>query len=254
MNRIGLGTNRLRNTDDHVAFIRAAVDAGVQMIDTAHLYTGGESERAIGRALSSTPRARRVVPIAAVQNEYNIEERSSDDVVDYCTREGILFVPYYPLGADATRAVRDAAKRRGVTTQQVMLAWLLARSPVMLPIPGTLSRQHLRDNLASQSIELSDAEFMEGTKADSLSEHSLRTPRRLHDRARVDRREPARVAPLRRDALDCRDELSVIRERRARPHGVEESHPVVALRIRNAAVDAAEHDRRFLPPDVHMVL
>lgn len=243
MNRIGLGTNRLRNTDDHVAFIRAAVDAGVQMIDTAHLYTGGESERTIGRALSSTPpgvvvatkggygsagrgkpeilkqeieqslaslrvdqialyylhrvdpetpieeslgaikayvdrgaiarvglskvdiplieRARRVVPIAAVQNEYNIEERSSDDVVDYCTREGILFVPYYPLGADATRAVRDAAKRRGVTTQQVMLAWLLARSPVMLPIPGTLSRQHLRDNLAAQSIELSDAEFME---------------------------------------------------------------------------------------------
>ena len=161
MNRIGLGTNRLRNTDDHVAFIRAAVDAGVKMIDTAHLYTGGESERAIGRALSSTPRARRVVPIAAVQNEYNIEERSSDDVVDYCTREGILFVPYYPLGADATRAVRDAAKRRGVTTQQVMLAWLLARSPVMLPIPGTLSRQHLRDNLAAQSIELSDAEFME---------------------------------------------------------------------------------------------
>ena len=241
--RIGLGTNRLRNTDDHVALIRAAVDLGVQMIDTAHLYTGGESEKTIGRAFSSIPsaavvatkggyggaghgrpevlrreidqslaslrvarialyylhrvdpetpiedslgaikdyvdrgviervglskvdiplieRARKVVPIAAVQNEYNIAERTFDDVVDYCAREGIVFVPYYPLGAKPTRAVRDVAKRHGATTEQVMLAWLLKRSPAMLPIPGTLSLEHLRDNLAALAVELSDAEFDE---------------------------------------------------------------------------------------------
>ena len=70
-------------------------------------------------------------------------------------------MPYYPLGADPTRAVREAAKRHGVTTQQVMLAWLLKRSPAILPIPGTLSLAHLRDNLGALSLELSDAEFDE---------------------------------------------------------------------------------------------
>ena len=241
--RIGLGTNRLHDTDKHVAFIRAAVDAGVQMIDTAHLYTGGESEKAIGRALSGTPsgiviatkggyggagrgrpevlrreieqslaslrverialyylhrvdpetpieeslgaikeyvdrgaiervgiskidiplieRARRVVQIAAVQNEYNLIERTFDDVVDYCAREGILFVPYYPLGAEPGRTVRETAKRHQTTPQQVMLAWLLKRSPAMLPIPGTLSLTHLEENLRALSLELSDAEFKE---------------------------------------------------------------------------------------------
>ena len=241
--RIGVGTNRLRNTDDSVAFIRAAVEAGVQMIDTAHLYTAGESEMTIGRALSLTPlgvvvatkggyggagrgrpdvlkqeieqslaslrvscialyylhrvdpdtpieeslgaikeyvdrgaiervglskvdmglieRARNVVSIAAVQNEYNVAERAYDDVVDYCAREGIVFVPYYPLGARPSQAVRAAAKRHHVTPEQVMLAWLLMRSPAMLPIPGTLSLAHLRDNLGALSLELSDAEFAE---------------------------------------------------------------------------------------------
>jgi aryl-alcohol dehydrogenase-like predicted oxidoreductase len=96
-----------------------------------------------------------------VQNEYNIAERTFDDVVDYCAREGIVFVPYYPLGAEPTRAVREAARRHRGTTQQIMLAWLLKRSPAMLPIPGTLSLEHLRDNLAALAIELSDAEFDE---------------------------------------------------------------------------------------------
>jgi aryl-alcohol dehydrogenase-like predicted oxidoreductase len=211
------------------------------MIDTAHLYTGGEAEKTIGRALSPAPsdvviatkggyggagrgrpevlrreieqslaslrverialyylhrvdpetpieeslgvikeyvvggaiervgiskvdiplieRARRVLPIAAVQNEYNIAERKHDDVVDFCAREGIAFVPYYPLGAEPGRAVREAAKRHQATPQQVMLAWLLKRSPAMLPIPGTLSLAHLQENLGALSLELSDAEF-----------------------------------------------------------------------------------------------
>jgi pyridoxine 4-dehydrogenase len=79
------------------------------------------------------------VPIAAVQNRYNVSDRQHDEVVDYCEREGIAFVPYYPLeGAD------DAAQA---------LTWLLQRSPVILPIPGTLSIEHLRENLAVLQLE-----------------------------------------------------------------------------------------------------
>ncbi len=102
-----------------------------------------------------------MVPIAVVQNEYNLTERESDDVVDYCAREGIVFVPYYPLGAKPGRALRDAAERHHATPRQAMLAWLLKRSPAMLPIPGTLSLAHLRENLGALSLELSDAEFNE---------------------------------------------------------------------------------------------
>jgi len=190
--------------------------AGVRHIDTAHLYTGGESERAIGEALEGaaedvlvatkggyragegrpevlgaqieqslqslrseaiglyylhrvdpeTPleeslgaikayvdrgairhvgvsevsveqieRARQVVPIAAVQNRYNHAERGDEDVVDHCTREGIAFVPFYPLSGN------------GGLDNRAKLAWLLERSPVVLPIPGTLSIEHLRENL-----------------------------------------------------------------------------------------------------------
>jgi pyridoxine 4-dehydrogenase len=209
--RIGLGTNRLGR--EHVQFIRDAVAAGIRHIDTAHLYTGGQSERTIGEALEGvgeevlvatkggyrgarpevlqeeieqslralrtdaiclyylhrvdpdTPleeslgaikayadrgairhvgvsevsveqieRARRVVPIAAVQNRYNRAERRHDDVVDHCERERIAFVPYYPLAGAGGNAEK--------------LAWLLQRSPVILPIPGTLSIEHLRENLA----------------------------------------------------------------------------------------------------------
>ncbi len=239
--RVGLGTNRLRNTPDGIALIRAAVDAGVQMIDTAHLYTDGDSERAIGAALSSrkgdwivatkggyggaghgrpevlrgeieeslsrlrtdridlyylhrvdpeTPledslgtigeyvargqighvgisevsveqieRARRVLPIAAVQNNYSLAERKHDDVVDYCTSEGIVFVPYFPLRETDSPVVRDIARRRRATPAQIALAWLLHRSPMMLPIPGTLSIAHVQDNLAALDIELTDDEL-----------------------------------------------------------------------------------------------
>jgi aryl-alcohol dehydrogenase-like predicted oxidoreductase len=103
-------------------------------------------------------RARRVVPIAAVQNHYNLSERRWDDVVDYCEAHGIPFVPYFPLrGAEGPR-LAEIAERRRATPRQIALAWLLSRSPVMLPIPGTLSIDHLRDNLAALEIELSDEE------------------------------------------------------------------------------------------------
>jgi aryl-alcohol dehydrogenase-like predicted oxidoreductase len=240
--RIGLGTNRLTNTPTNVAFVKEAVAAGVGLIDTAHTYTGGESEETIGAALAPAPdscvvatkggyragggrpeilhaeieeslrrlridsialyylhrvdpetpleeslaaikeyrdrgkirhvgisevsideieRARQVVPIVAVQNHYNLSERKHEPVVDYCAREDIVFVPFFPLrgGGDGGRALAEIAARHGATPAQITLAWLLRRSPAMLPIPGTLSLEHLKENLAALQIELSDAEF-----------------------------------------------------------------------------------------------
>jgi aryl-alcohol dehydrogenase-like predicted oxidoreductase len=239
--RMGLGTNRLRRTHENVAFIKAAFAAGVQMIDTAYSYTGGESEATIGAALSPIPedcivatkggaggpghgrpealrveieeslrrlgtdkialyylhrvdpetpleeslaaikeyydagrighvglsevttdqieRARQVLPIAAVQNRYNLSERRSEAVVDYCAGEGLVFVPFFPLRGDGGGALTEIARRHRATLQQTMLAWLLRRSPAMLPIPGTLSLAHLQENLAALDIELTDAEF-----------------------------------------------------------------------------------------------
>jgi pyridoxine 4-dehydrogenase len=239
--RIGLGTNRLTNTPANVAFIKEAVAAGVGMIDSAHLYTGGESETTIGAALGGDPdrcvvatkggwggaghgrpeilqteieeslrrlrtdsialyylhrvdpqtpleeslgaikqyrdrgkiqnvgisevsieeieRARQVVPIAAVQNHYNLTERTHEAVVDYCARENIVFVPFFPLRADGGRSLTEIAARHDASPAQITLAWLLRRSPTMLPIPGTLSLEHLKDNLAALQIELTDAEF-----------------------------------------------------------------------------------------------
>jgi pyridoxine 4-dehydrogenase len=104
-------------------------------------------------------RAREVVPIAAVQNHYNLAERKSDDVVDYCADNGIVFVPYFPLRAEGPPAVAEIAERHGATPAQIALAWLLRRSPVTLPIPGTLSLGHVRENLAAADIELTDEEF-----------------------------------------------------------------------------------------------
>ncbi|TML66378.1 MAG: aldo/keto reductase, partial [Actinobacteria bacterium] len=104
-------------------------------------------------------RARRVVPIVAVQNQYNLSERRYEDVVDYCAGEGIVFVPFFPLRGDGGRPLAEIADRHGATPAQIALAWLLRRSPTMLPIPGTLSIEHLKQNLAALEIELSDAEF-----------------------------------------------------------------------------------------------
>jgi aryl-alcohol dehydrogenase-like predicted oxidoreductase len=238
--RIGLGTNRLENTPENVAFIRAAVEAGVTHIDTAYLYRAGKSEETIGAALDPIPEgvvvatkggynpgegrpdvlrsqieeslrrlrtdviplyylhrvdpetpleeslgviaeyrdqgkirnvgisevsveqiraAREVVPIAAVQNEYSLTERKHEAVVDYCAREGIAFVPFFPLRGGGPPALAEIAATHGATPEQVALAWLLGRSPTTLPIPGTLSLEHLRENLAASEVELTDADI-----------------------------------------------------------------------------------------------
>ena len=218
--------------------MKEAVAAGSNHIDTAHTYTGGESEETIGEALSPIPdgcvvatkggwdgarpdalrsqidqslrrlrtdsitlyylhrvdpatpleeslaaikeqrdsgkirhvglsnvgigqieRGRQVVPVAAVQNRYNLSDRNHDDVVDYCAGEGIPFVAYFPLRGEGGPMLAQIATRHGATPAQITLAWLLRRSPTLLTIPGTLSLDHLKENLAALEIELSDAEF-----------------------------------------------------------------------------------------------
>jgi aryl-alcohol dehydrogenase-like predicted oxidoreductase len=216
--RIGLGTNRLTDTPANHDFLREAVEAGIDFIDTANLYTSGESERAIGNALAPFPAgvtvaskgqyakgsgpddlrrhveeslerlrtdrielyyvhrlqpehsveaqvsvlaefrdagsiehigvsevtleelelASTVTPIAAVQNEYSLGERKHDEVIDYCAEHDILFVPFFPLRGGKAKVVDEIAGAHGATATQVKLAWLLQRSPVMLPIPGEL--------------------------------------------------------------------------------------------------------------------
>jgi pyridoxine 4-dehydrogenase len=236
--RIGMGTNRLTDTPARREFVQAAVAAGVNFIDTAHLYTDGQSEQTIGGALGPShdgvvvatkggfrsghpdalreeleqslarlrtdridlyylhrvdaeveieksletireyrdagtigevgvsavtveqiERARQVVPIAAVQNEFNLGQRAGEAVIDYCSEHEILFVPYYPLRGEPGPALDEIARRHGATPAQITLAWLLKRSPVVVPIPGTLSIDHVRENLGALEIELSDEDF-----------------------------------------------------------------------------------------------
>jgi aryl-alcohol dehydrogenase-like predicted oxidoreductase len=106
-------------------------------------------------------RGRSVAPIAVVQNEYSLVERMWDEVVDFCAAEGIVFVPYFPLRGEDPPAVAEVAERHGATPSQIRLAWLLRRSPTMVPIPGTLSLDHLRENLAALEIELTDDDMDE---------------------------------------------------------------------------------------------
>lgn len=108
--------------------------------------------------------ARGIAPVVSVQNRYNIEDRASDDVLAACEKAGIAFIPWYPLGAGhALRSakVKDVAARHGATPSQVALAWLLARSLVMLPIPGTCSIAHLEENAAAANLKLSAADIAE---------------------------------------------------------------------------------------------
>lgn len=112
-------------------------------------------------------RALKIVPIVSVQNRYGFADREWDNVVDYCTENRIAFIPWFPLGAGkvAHQALSRVAQRRQATEKQIALAWLLQRSPVMLPIPGTSSTKHLEENVAAASIQLSPEEFSELSNA-----------------------------------------------------------------------------------------
>ena len=104
-------------------------------------------------------RAQRLTPIVSIQNRYNVDDRRSESLVDLCEQEQMVFLPWAPIqDLDRNRPVRDIAQRHDVTPRQVVLAWLLARSPQILPIPGTGSVSHLEDNVAAAAIKLTPAE------------------------------------------------------------------------------------------------
>jgi len=245
VNRIGLGTNRIHDNEAGYGLLKRAVELGVNFIDTAHRYAGGESEAAIGNALApygnglviatkggmgngasaeqlrneleeslrrlqtdhidlyqlhrvdptiplaetmavlrgfqdeglighiglsevsveQVKEAVAVAPVVSVQNEYNVAIRKHEALVDYCTANSIAFIPWFPLGGLAGDTVKvealvaEMARKYDVTPQQIALAWLLQRSPMILPIPGTTSIEHLQDNLKAADLDLSDEDY-----------------------------------------------------------------------------------------------
>jgi pyridoxine 4-dehydrogenase len=114
-------------------------------------------------SVAEIEQARKVLDVVSVQNLYNLADRSSEDVLDHCEREGIGFIPWFPVAAgDLAKpggVLDDMAKEHHATHAQLALAWLLKRSPVMLPIPGTGSVAHVEENCAAAGVELTDAEF-----------------------------------------------------------------------------------------------
>jgi pyridoxine 4-dehydrogenase len=250
VNRIGLGTNRIRNNEASELLLAQAVEMGINFIDTAEAYSNHESEETIGKALfpyangviiatkggmrapdfhidasagslrqslfgslkrlrkdvidvyilhrvdpqvplrdsimflkqmqgegkikhigishvsiDQIKEARKYVDIAVVENEYNLSDRGSDEVIDYCEKEDIVFIPYFPLHHRFSDSGKLAAleEKYRATESQLALAWLLARSKVILPIPGTLSVKHALENVAAVKIDLTqeDRELLE---------------------------------------------------------------------------------------------
>jgi pyridoxine 4-dehydrogenase len=140
--------------DEQFDAVRTLIDAGV-------IRYAGLSEVSV----ADIEAASKVFTVSTVQNRYNLVDRGSEDVLDYCTRHGIGFIPWFPLAAgelSRSGSILDGvAQRHGATQSQVALAWLLRRSKVMLPIPGTSGVRHLAENARAAFIELSDAEFIE---------------------------------------------------------------------------------------------
>jgi pyridoxine 4-dehydrogenase len=138
--------------DEQFSAIKSLIDSGV----VRHV---GLSEVKV----ADIEAASKVFRVATVQNRYNLVDRASEDVLDYCEQHGIGFIPWYPLAAgDLARpgSLLDAiAARHGAAPSQIALAWVLARSPVMLPIPGTAKVAHLIENVAAADVTLTDAEF-----------------------------------------------------------------------------------------------
>ena len=129
------------------------------MIDDGIIRFAGLSEVSV----ADIEEASEVFPVVSVQNRYNLVDRGSEDVLDYCEAKGIGFIPWYPLAAgDLAKegSILDRiAKAHGAAPSQIALAWVLKRSPVMLPIPGTSKVKHLEENVAAVNIELTDDEF-----------------------------------------------------------------------------------------------
>jgi aryl-alcohol dehydrogenase-like predicted oxidoreductase len=113
-------------------------------------------------AVAEIERARKVFPVVSVQNKYNLADREWDSEVDYCRRESIAFIPWFPLQVGQLaqdRRLAQIARQLGATPNQVALAWLLQRSPVMLPIPGTSKVAHLEENVGTAGLRLTPEQF-----------------------------------------------------------------------------------------------
>ena len=134
-------------------------DAVKSLLDTGVIRHAGLSEVGV----DDVKAASKFFKVATVQNRYNVTDRRSEDVLQYCTSHGIGFIPWYPLGAgDLSRGgatLESIARRLGATVHQVALAWTLRRSPVMLPIPGTSRVAHLEENVAAGRLQLTDADL-----------------------------------------------------------------------------------------------
>jgi pyridoxine 4-dehydrogenase len=138
--------------DAQFAAVKALLDDGIK----SH---AGLSEVSV----ADIKAASEVFPVATVQNRYNLVDRGSEDVLEYCEQHGIGFIPWYPLAAGElakSGSILDrVAKAHGATPGQIALAWLLKRSPAMLPIPGTSKVKHLEENVAAVEIKLTDEEY-----------------------------------------------------------------------------------------------
>jgi pyridoxine 4-dehydrogenase len=145
--------------EEQFGAVKTLIDAGV-------IRHAGLSEVSVAEIRAAS----KVFKVATVQNRYNLLDRSSEDVLNYCASQGIGFIPWFPLAAgDLTKpgAILDSiARRHRATPGQVALAWILRRSPVMLPIPGTSKQSHLEENVAAAGIDLNDAEFLALNDAD----------------------------------------------------------------------------------------
>ncbi|MBC9032843.1 aldo/keto reductase [Sphingomonas sp. JC676] len=134
-------------------------DAIKSFIDQGFIRHAGLSQVSVAQIEA----ARKVFPVATVQNRYNLVDRADEDVLDYCEANGIGFIPWFPLAAgDLAKpggVVDSLAREKGATPGQIALAWMLKRSPVMLPIPGTSRVKHLDENVAGTAVSLTDEEF-----------------------------------------------------------------------------------------------
>ena len=151
--------------------IDPAVPLGDQLGALVRLQEEGKI-RFIGLSevsVAELERARKMVPIVSVQNRYGLTDREHEAVLAHCTREEIAFLPWFPLAAgklaEPKGPLARAARRCGATPAQLALAWLLKRSPVVLPIPGTSSVAHLEENMSAASLDLSELEFAELSRA-----------------------------------------------------------------------------------------
>ena len=172
VHRLGFGAMRLTGVVYYLHIPDPIVSFDVSL-DTLAQLRGEGKIRLVGLSnvtQEHIKRARKIVPIVSVQNRYSFADREWDYVVDYCARNEIAFVPWFPLGAGklAAEVLNRVANEQHKKPMQVALAWLLQRSPIMLPIPGTSSIEHLEENIAASSLRLTAEQYQELARVPEL--------------------------------------------------------------------------------------